>query len=60
MIFRHGEELYNFAGLRQYKAKFDPVWEPRYLVCPGGAALPRILLNIATLISGGVTGILSK
>lgn len=60
MIFRHGEEFYNFAGLRQYKAKFDPVWEPRYLVCPGGAALPRILLNIATLISGGVTGILSK
>jgi phosphatidylglycerol lysyltransferase len=60
MIFRHGEEFYNFAGLRHYKAKFDPVWEPRYLVCPGGAALPRILLNIATLISGGVTGILTK
>jgi phosphatidylglycerol lysyltransferase len=60
MIFRHGEEFYNFEGLRQYKAKFDPVWEPRYLVCPGGGALPRILLNIATLISGGVTGILTK
>jgi len=60
MIFRHGEEFYNFEGLRQYKAKFDPVWEPRYLVCPGGAAIPRILLNIATLISGGVTGILTK
>jgi phosphatidylglycerol lysyltransferase len=60
MIFRHGEEFYNFEGLRQYKAKFDPVWEPRYLVCPHGAALPRILLNIATLISGGVTGIVAK
>jgi phosphatidylglycerol lysyltransferase len=60
MIFRHGEEFYNFEGLRQYKAKFDPVWEPRYLVSPGGAALPRILLNIATLISGGLTGILTK
>lgn len=60
MIFRHGEELYNFAGLRQYKAKFDPVWEPRYLVGPGGAAMPRILLNVASLIGGGVTGILSK
>jgi len=60
IIFRHGEEFYNFEGLRQYKAKFDPVWEPRYLVCPRGAAIPRIFLNIATLISGGVTGILTK
>jgi len=60
IVFRHGEEFYNFEGLRQYKGKFDPTWEPRYLVSPGGAAIPRILLNIATLISGGITGILTK
>ena len=37
---RLGEHFYNFQGLRQYKEKFDPVWEPRYLACPGGSG-PR-------------------
>jgi phosphatidylglycerol lysyltransferase len=60
VIFRHGEHFYNFEGLRDYKEKFDPVWEPRYLVCPGGLALPRILLNIASLISSGIKGVVSK
>lgn len=60
VIFRHGEHFYNFEGLREYKEKFDPVWEPRYLVCPGGLALPRILLNIASLISGGIKGVIAK
>ncbi|HEX7416614.1 MAG TPA: bifunctional lysylphosphatidylglycerol flippase/synthetase MprF, partial [Steroidobacteraceae bacterium] len=27
-VFRHGEHFYNFDGLRRYKTKFDPVWEP--------------------------------
>jgi phosphatidylglycerol lysyltransferase len=59
-IFRHGEHFYNFQGLRQYKEKFDPQWEPRYLVTPAGLALPRILTNLATLISGGLKGIAAK
>ena len=50
---RHGEHFYNFQGLREYKEKFDPVWEPRYLASPGGLALPRVLANVASLISGG-------
>ena len=53
-IFRHGEHFYNFEGLRRYKAKFDPVWEPRYLVAPGGIALPRVLVDISVLIAGGM------
>jgi len=53
-VFRHGEHFYNFQGLRQYKEKFDPEWEPRYLASPGGFALPRILTNIAALISEGM------
>ena len=40
MLFQHGEHFYNFRGLRQYKEKFHPVWEPRYLASPGGFALP--------------------
>ncbi len=59
-IFRHGEDFYNFQGLREYKDKFDPEWQPKYLACPGGLALPRILANIASLISGGMKGVISK
>ncbi len=59
-VFRHGEHFYNFQGLRQYKEKFDPEWEPRYLASPAGLALPRVLTNLASLISGGLTGVLTK
>ena len=59
-VFRFGEHFYNFRGLRQYKEKFDPIWEPRYLASPGGLALPRILTNVASLISGGLGGIVRK
>lgn len=60
LVFRFGEHFYNFRGLRQYKEKFDPVWEPRYLASPGGLALPRILTNVASLISGGLGGLVRK
>lgn len=60
LVFRLGEHFYNFQGLRQYKEKFDPEWRPKYLACRGGLALPRILTNIASLISGGLGGIVKK
>ncbi len=59
-IFRHGEHFYNFQGLRQFKGKFDPLWEPKYLVFPRIFLLPRILANLASLISGGLMGALKK
>lgn len=59
-VFRHGEHFYNFEGLRRYKMKFNPVWEPKYLVAPGGIALPRILLDVSVLIAGGVKELFSK
>ncbi|MDD5307821.1 MAG: bifunctional lysylphosphatidylglycerol flippase/synthetase MprF [Deltaproteobacteria bacterium] len=60
LMFRHGDQFYNFHGLREYKDKFDPVWEPRYLASPGGFVLPRILANVAALVSGGVKGVVAK
>jgi phosphatidylglycerol lysyltransferase len=60
LVYRHGEHFYNFQGLHQYKEKFDPVWEPRYLACPGGLALPRVLADVAALISRGFRGVLAK
>jgi phosphatidylglycerol lysyltransferase len=59
-VFRYGEHFYNFDGLRRYKAKFTPLWESKYLASPGGLALPRILLDISVLISGGVKELFAK
>ena len=60
LLYRHAENFYNFQGLRAYKQKFDPVWEPRYLASPGGLQLPRILANVSSLVSGGLRGVISK
>ena len=60
LLYRHGEHFYNFRGLRAYKEKFDPVWEPRYLATPAGLALPRVLANVTSLISGGIAGLFTK
>jgi len=61
VIFQHGEHFYNFEGLRKYKQKFNPTWEPRYLAYPGGLLiLPLVLMRISTVISGGAKGILNN
>ena len=59
-VYGRGEQFYNFKGLRAFKSKFSPVWVPRYLASPGGFALPRVLANVTSLISGGVSGIIHK
>ncbi len=59
-LYSHVETYYNFKGLRKYKEKFDPYWEPRFLVSPGGFALPPILADVASLISGGLKGVIEK
>jgi len=60
LIFGRGERFYNFQGLHRYKDKFDPEWEPRYLAAPGGIALPVVLTNVASLISGGLSGVVRR
>jgi phosphatidylglycerol lysyltransferase len=51
-VYRHGGSV-NFRGLRAFKEKFSPEWQPRYLAYPGGAALPRILTDVSALVAGG-------
>ncbi|MFN8624381.1 MAG: bifunctional lysylphosphatidylglycerol flippase/synthetase MprF [Candidatus Binatia bacterium] len=60
LAYLYGEPFYNFQGLRQFKQKFDPEWRPKYLVCPGGLVVPRVLANVATLVSGGLRGVVGK
>lgn len=60
LIFSYGENFYNFKGLRFFKEKYNPVWEPKYLACPGGLSLPFVLRDIAALGSGGLKGVIAK
>lgn len=60
MVFGRGERFYNFRGLHRYKDKFDPEWEPRYIAVAGGIAVPLALANVASLISGGLGGVVRR
>ena len=53
-IWSHGGRFYNFQGLRTFKNKFHPVWEPRYLAASGVFGTYLALADIAMLVSGGV------
>lgn len=53
LVYRYGENFYGFKKVRAYKNQFNPHWQPKYLVCPGGLALPRIISNLTNVVSGG-------
>ena len=50
-LFRHGEALYGFEGLRNYKAKFATHWEPRYIAGPRGMAFARGMTAVHHIVS---------
>lgn len=54
LVFERGEDLYNFQGVRRYKDKYDPVWEPRYIAAPSKWAIPLLMADVGLLSSGGV------
>jgi phosphatidylglycerol lysyltransferase len=57
IVYRRGEAFYNFQGLRAFKEKFHPDWEPRYLAYPGGLSLPGVMADVSALVAGGYTRI---
>jgi phosphatidylglycerol lysyltransferase len=59
-LYEHGGFLFNFRGLRAYKEKFNPVWEPHYLVYPGALKLPGIVADVSALVAGGYGRIFHK
>ena len=56
MVFRHAEYFYGFQGLREFKAKFHPQWESKYLACPSGYTVPRVLTDYALLVAQAAGG----
>jgi phosphatidylglycerol lysyltransferase len=49
LLFEHLNAVYGYRNLFQFKKKFAPRWEGRYLVYPRGADLPRVAYALAGL-----------
>ncbi|MGQ9658885.1 MAG: bifunctional lysylphosphatidylglycerol flippase/synthetase MprF [Thermochromatium sp.] len=60
LAYDYGNRLYNYKGLRNFKEKFHPVWQSRYIAYPFYRPLPTILIDLAALIAGGYGRILIK
>jgi glycosyltransferase 2 family protein len=60
LIFDRGEEIYNFQGVRHYKSKYDPTWQPRFVAAPRTWAVPRLMADAGLLSSGGVAGLAKR
>lgn len=58
LVWTHGERFYNFQGLRTFKQGFAPRWQPCYVASPGGPALTSAMVDVVTLVGGGVRGVL--
>ncbi|MFN9032633.1 MAG: phosphatidylglycerol lysyltransferase domain-containing protein [Alphaproteobacteria bacterium] len=57
LMFDLGEDVYNFQGVRSYKDKFHPNWEPRYAAAPAKWAIAILLADVSLLSSGGLAGL---
>ncbi len=60
LLFERGEEIYNFRGVRRYKDKYDPIWEPRYVAAPNKWAIPILMADAGMLASGGMAGLTKR
>jgi glycosyltransferase 2 family protein len=60
LLFERGEEIYNFQGVRKYKDKYDPLWQPRYIAAPHKWAIPLLMADVGLLSSGGVGGLAKR
>ncbi len=49
LLYEHVSRIFSYKGLHNYKAKFTPIWEPRYLVYDSETSLPAIVLALIQL-----------
>lgn len=59
-VYANGEGVYGFQGLRKFKDKFQPRWEPVYIATRGRTAATSALIDVALLTSGGLRGLLPR
>lgn len=59
LVFQHGEHWYNFQGLRFFKQKFEPDWQPRYISYQRAWEFPIAIAYVSALIAGGWMQVLS-
>jgi phosphatidylglycerol lysyltransferase len=60
LIYQRGGAFYNFQGLRDFKEKFNPEWDSRYLAVQSSWHLPPALTDITALIGGGWRSVISR
>lgn len=51
-LYTHLNQFYNFTGLHEYKDKFNPRWESRYLIYPGLVSLVDVVVALIRADSG--------
>ena len=52
LTWQFGGRFYNFRGLRAFKNKFQPRWEPRYLATSGSVGVLFTLADLSLLAGG--------
>jgi phosphatidylglycerol lysyltransferase len=56
LLWAKGNRLYNFQGLRAFKEKFHPAWEPRYQAASGSVGPFLALVDVTVLTHPGPSG----
>ncbi|MCM3626577.1 bifunctional lysylphosphatidylglycerol flippase/synthetase MprF [Paenibacillus glycanilyticus] len=55
-VFLKGSHFYGFQGIRRFKEKFDPEWQPRYLAFPQNSFFLKLIIQVTRMISRGTGG----
>jgi phosphatidylglycerol lysyltransferase len=53
LLFEYMNSFYGYKNLFQFKKKFSPRWEGRYLVYPAGTDLPRVAYALVRVHNSG-------
>jgi phosphatidylglycerol lysyltransferase len=53
LLFENMNGIYGYKNLFQFKKKFAPRWEGRYLIYPNGTDLPKVAFALTSLHTSG-------